>query len=298
MPCTRSRLGCTARLAPPPGARPRARGPAERTLRAGARRARRAQDPGVPGPGPQEWAPGRAVSSEQSRRQRRRRRREARAVSEGAASERAPPRVRSAGPPWPGARSRLRVGGIELYWAGTRPRAGVRSKDAEGARDPGPSLRGAGRAGGIPRASRRDATRPARESWRSTPGAAPAEPRDPREGRGEPTPVQRAVPGPAECTISGDGGGPARGRGPGALARSRWGGGALLPWGGARLETRANFPQVTLLRRLQRLTSRPCSALVASGPLLMMGFSFLLVLKLVCQVLSGIRSPFAVEIDI
>lgn len=149
------------------------------------------------------------------------------------ARERAPPRVRSARPPWPGARSRPRVEGIERYWAGTGPRAGIGSKDAEGSRDPGPSLIGAGRAGGIPRASRRDSTGPARESWCPTPGAAPAQPRDPGEGRGEPPAprpaVQPAVPGPAECTISGDGGGPARGRGRGALAQSRWGGGGRSP---------------------------------------------------------------------
>lgn len=145
--------------------------------------------------------------------------------------------MRNAGPPWPGARSRLRVGGIERYRAGTGPQAGIGSEYAEGAWHPGPSLRGAGRVRGIPRASRRDGTGPARESWRPTPGATPAQPRDPREGRGEPfpapspPPVQPAVPGPAECTISGDGGGPARGRGRGALARSRWAGGRSRPLG-------------------------------------------------------------------
>lgn len=106
-----------------------------------------------------------------------------------------------------------------------------------------------------------------RQLSRGTPGREEASPSPPpprpRCSRPYRDPQSARSPEMAEVQRGGAAGEPWRGAG------GR--GGALVPWGGARLETGANFPQVTLLRRLQRLTNRPCSSLVASGPRRMMG---------------------------
>lgn len=71
----------------------------------------------------------------------------------------------------------------------------------------------------------------------------------------------------------------------GSLGAEQVEGAAPLAPGGARLETGANLPQVTLLRGFQGLPSQLCSALGAAAPRpLVVGYgrlSFLLVPELV-----------------
>lgn len=147
-------------------------------------------------------------------------------------SGRAPPRVRSTGPPGQGRAPGPGPKGPCAAGLG-RVRRSASGSGMRGARIPRLRSGNAGRAGSLPEGFQAGWCRAREEVLALWPeGLGQLQPRDAGVGGGEASPPghQPVTRAPAVCATRGGGGGPGRGRGRRALAPSRWRG--PRPWPG------------------------------------------------------------------